>query len=99
MNYDEDFYIVQKYNLVTRREIAQRCGVHERNVHRWIDRRGTNGFPPAIRTIGEKVGRPVEIYWWPHVWEWSETYKPRRGANGARNFASMGDGEQISKCT
>jgi hypothetical protein len=93
--YDSEFIHGLSLNIVTRKEIADRFQVHVRTVHGWTERRHTNKFPRPIRTISRnsgQAGAPVEIYWWPLIHQWHESYIPRRGPklNGSRPTPSMG---------
>lgn len=81
-------------NIVTRREIAERANVPERNLSRWIDRRQSNAFPPYLKKVGRGV-HGLEVYWWPDVEAWIFAYFRTR--NGAKHIPPMGDGEPISQ--
>lgn len=88
------------YNIVTRREIAGRCNVHLRTMYGWVERRERNNFPEPLRRIsGGSAGAPFEIYWWPQVQQWYDTYIPRRGPkvnNGAKPVAPVGKRKPLS---
>lgn len=52
-------------NLVTRRDIAERCGVSTAAVGQWIrGERGPSDFPPTYNSVGSGV------WWWAEVNEW-----------------------------